>query len=107
MSSAQYPSTSWTLLHDAHDPQAEADLREASRRELLERYASFARRWLALECRRRRLPEEAADDCFSRLGEQVMRGTFRGARAEQGRFHSYLRRALRNLVIDWIRENRT
>ncbi len=96
-------STSWTLLANAHDPAASPEHRNDARRQLLQRYQSVVRRYLAGALRGAPGWEDAVDECVQELSVRMMSGAFHGATPERGRFRHYLRSCLSNLVTDYRR----
>jgi RNA polymerase sigma factor (sigma-70 family) len=99
-------STSWTLLHAAHDPAAAAPERSEARQELLLRYLDVARRYLGGALRMEPRRDEAVDELLSDFGVRVMEGALQNASADRGRFRDYLRAVLSNLVKDHHRKKR-
>jgi RNA polymerase sigma-70 factor (ECF subfamily) len=91
-------STLWTEVLGAHaDP---ADAAAAARRRLLQRYSGAVYRYLLGAVRDPDAAEELAQDFALRL----VRGDFRRADPERGRFRDYVKRALVHLVTDYHRE---
>jgi RNA polymerase sigma factor (sigma-70 family) len=99
-------STSWTLLHAAHDPTAAAPQRTEARQELLLRYLDVARRYLGGALRAEPRRDEALDELLSDFGVRVMEGALQNVSAGRGRFRDYLRAVLSNLVNDHRRRKR-
>lgn len=92
--------TLWTLVCQAHQGQ-EADGRQA-RAMLLDRYGGAVRRYLLGALR----DAEAADELTQEFAVKFLRGDFRSADPEHGRFRSFLKTALVHLVIDFHRRRR-
>jgi RNA polymerase sigma-70 factor (ECF subfamily) len=87
-------STWWSVLFEAHRDLAET-AREAQER-LLERYGPAVRRYLLAAVH----DPHTADDLFGEFALRLVRGDFRRARPEVGRFRQLLKVALYRLVID-------
>jgi RNA polymerase sigma-70 factor (ECF subfamily) len=90
-------STWWSVLFEAHGDSAEA-ARVAQER-LLERYGPAVRRYLLAAVR----DEHVADDLFGEFALRLVRGDFRQARPEAGRFRRLLKVSLYRMVIDYQR----
>jgi RNA polymerase sigma factor (sigma-70 family) len=86
-------STQWSLVEQAH--QAEPAARPAQER-LLTRYYPAVYRFL----RHLTGDAEAAQDLGQDFAVRFLRGDFRHARPEHGRFRDYLKAALRHLTAD-------
>ena len=90
-------STQWTLLAQAHagpgDESAEAQ------RRLMLRYCGAAYRYLLAAVR----DENAAMDLCQEFAVRFLRGDFRRAAADRGRFRDYVKTSLRHLVTDFHR----
>jgi RNA polymerase sigma-70 factor (ECF subfamily) len=93
-------STMWTLVHQAH--RGEPEEATAAQRVLMERYSGAAHRYLrgALH------DADAADELFQEFCLRFLRGDFRRADPERGRFRNFVKTALFHLVIDY-RKRRT
>src|SRR5262245_17695173 len=91
-------TTLWPLIEQAHAGPADESA-EAQRR-LLQRYCGAAYRYLlgALH------DEDVAWDLSQEFAVRFLRGQFRQASAERGRFRDYVKAALRNLVTDYHRQ---
>lgn len=86
--------TLWTLLHQAHGSQLDAV--SAAQEHLLQRYGGAIHHYLLGALRDPTL----ADDLFQEFVLRFLRGDFRRANPERGRFRDYLRTALIHLVHD-------
>jgi RNA polymerase sigma-70 factor (ECF subfamily) len=86
-------ATLWSLVCQAH--QGPEDAMRSARQRLLERYGGAARRYLlgALH------DPDAADELFQEFALQFLRGGFRRADPEHGRFRNYLKTVLFRLVV--------
>jgi RNA polymerase sigma-70 factor (ECF subfamily) len=87
-------STLWSVLFQAHAGGGEGD--PAARRALMLRYAGAVYRYLLGAVR----DPDAADELCQEFALRFLRGDFRRASPEGGRFRDYLRAALINLVND-------
>src|SRR3954469_2998338 len=87
-------STWWSVLFEAHAGSAEAA--RAAQGRLLERYGPAVRRYLLAAVR----DPHAADDLFGEFALRLVRGDFRQARPDVGRFRRLLKVALYRMVID-------
>jgi RNA polymerase sigma factor (sigma-70 family) len=92
--------THWTAVVRAHDPAA-ADGR-AARDRLVVRYTAPVYRYLLGAVRD---PDAAADLC-QEFAVRFLRGDFRRAAPDRGRFRDYVKTALVNLVNDFHRKRR-
>jgi DNA-directed RNA polymerase specialized sigma24 family protein len=93
--------TQWTALFQAHRPEGDAAGR--ARRELLLHYHAAVQRYLLGMLRDATAAEELAQDFAVRF----LRGDFKQADPERGRFRDFLKTSLRRLVFDhWGRKQR-
>jgi hypothetical protein len=94
-------STMWTVLAQAHTgPPAEA---AAARQLLIERYGGAVKGYL----RKVVGDPDAADDLAQQFALGLVRGEFRGADPQRGRFRGYVKAVLFHLVSKhWRREKR-
>jgi RNA polymerase sigma factor (sigma-70 family) len=88
-------STVWTLVLQAHKPDEES-LSEAQRA-LMECYSGAAYRYLLGAVK----DEDAAEELFQEFAIRFLRGGFRRADPQRGRFRDFLKAALINLVNDF------
>jgi RNA polymerase sigma-70 factor (ECF subfamily) len=93
-------STLWTLLERAH--AGPADQSDLARKALMHRYAGAAYRYLLGAVR----DEDAAADLFQEFALRMLRGDFHGADPARGRFRSYVKTSLINLVNEHRRQQR-
>jgi RNA polymerase sigma factor (sigma-70 family) len=94
-------STKWSLMsraHTDHSIHAKGDAQQ----ELLERYQGAIRRYLlgALH------DANAADEVFQEFALRFLRGGFRAADPQRGRFRNLLRTALMNMVFTYRKRHR-
>src|SRR5438552_1199877 len=86
--------TAWTLIHQAHGDAADPDtLAQAA---LLQRYQAAVYRYLLGAVRN----PDTADELFQEFALRVVRGSFKRADANRGRFRDFVKTALINLVIN-------
>ena len=93
-------STLWTLMrraHEGHGPEA----RDAQS-VCIERYRRAAYRYLLGAVR----DPDQAEELFQEFAFRFVRGDFRNARREVGRFRDYLRSALSHMIDDHRRSQR-
>jgi RNA polymerase sigma-70 factor (ECF subfamily) len=94
--------TLWSKILDGR-PGADAPQADAQQKQLLLRYYGAAYRYLLAIVRESQAAEELAQDFAVRF----MRGEFRQADPERGRFRDFLKTALRNLARDhWRKQQR-
>lgn len=87
-------STQWTVVFNAHG--GGIDAAQAAQARLMQRYSGAAYRYLLGATRDADVAEELAQEFALRF----VRGSFRNAAPERGRFRDYLKAALSNLVND-------
>jgi RNA polymerase sigma-70 factor (ECF subfamily) len=90
-------STLWSVVCRAH--QGPEDAMRAARQRLLERYGGAVRRYLAGAVRER----DATDELLQEFAYRFLRGDFRRANPERGRFRNFLKTALCRLVVQYRR----
>jgi RNA polymerase sigma-70 factor (ECF subfamily) len=90
-------STRWTLVRKAHGGPGRAE--RAAQDALMERYHGAVYRYLLGAVR----DADAADELFQEFALRFVRGDFRRADPERGRFRDYLKTSLRRLVTDHYR----
>jgi RNA polymerase sigma-70 factor (ECF subfamily) len=90
-------STWWSVLFEAHG--ASPELARAAQERLLDRYGLAVRRYLLAAVR----DPDTANDLFGDFALRLVRGDFRQARPEVGRFRQMLKVALYRMVIDYQR----
>src|SRR5258708_2380538 len=92
--------TLWTLVCKAHQgPDKDG---QQARAALLERYRGAVHRYLLGALR----DADAADELAQEFALKFLRGEFRNADPERGRFRSFLKTALVRLVIDFHRRRK-
>jgi RNA polymerase sigma-70 factor (ECF subfamily) len=90
-------STLWSVVCQAHQGPEEA--MRTARQRLLERYGGAVRRYLAGAVRE----QDAADELLQEFALRFLRGDFRRANPERGRFRNFLKAALCRLVVQYQR----
>lgn len=93
-------TTRWSIIFQAHEGKAE-DVSEAQRL-LMQRYAGAVYRYLLAALR----DANAADDLAQDFAVRFLRGDFRRADPERGRFRNFLKTALQNLIVDHYRRQK-
>jgi RNA polymerase sigma-70 factor (ECF subfamily) len=91
-------STQWTMLFQAHRERGEAA--SAAQKELLLRYYAVVYRYLLGTLR----DEVAAEELTHDFAVRFLRGDFRRADPQRGRFRDFVRSALRHLALDYWRK---
>lgn len=89
--------TSWTLLNKAHD--LESTSIHQARQQLLIKYEQAVRRYLFSAVK----DQATADDLSQEFALRFVRGDFRNAHPEKGRFRYYLKTSLHHLIKDHFR----
>ena len=92
-------NTLWSIVRQAHDGGEAA---RHAQQELLDRYGGAVRRYLLASLRN----EDAADEVFQEFSLKLVSGAFQRARAEQGRFRSFLKTTLFHLIVDHQRRGK-
>src|SRR5262245_15733603 len=93
-------STLWTALRSA--PAESPDAATTRQQLLMERYCGAVYRYLLGALR----DHDAAEDLFQEFAERFLRGEFRRADPQRGRFRDYVKTALIHLVTDYYRAQR-
>jgi len=86
--------TVWSMVYSAHQGSGEAVTR--AQQQLMERYSGAVYRYLMGALRDR----HAADDLFQEFALRFVRGAFRNASPERGRFRDFVKTSLYHLIID-------
>lgn len=95
--------TLWTLVHKAHEGPEAAEIEVArAQEELLQRYTGAMYRYLLGVMR----DPNAADEVFQEFALKFVRGAFRNADPERGRFRDFVKKALWNLIHDYRNKQR-
>ncbi len=88
-------ATHWTMVFQAH--QDSADAVRAAQEKLLRRYCGAIYRYLLGALR----DPDAADELSQEFALRFVKGYFRRANPERGRFRDYVKMALSNLITDY------
>ncbi len=88
-------STLWTLVQQAH--AGAKDAATTAQKQLMQRYMGAVYQYLLGVVRN----EDAAKELFQEFALRFLRGDFRRADPERGRFRDYVKTALRHLVADY------
>ena len=91
-------STRWSVVFQAH--AGPVDTAQAALRLLMQRYSGAVYRYLLGAVH----DPDAAADLAQEFALRFLRGDFRRADPQRGRFRDYLKTALMNLVTDYYRE---
>ncbi len=91
-------STAWTMLHQAHT--GSADAAAAAQQMLLQRYRGAVYRYLLAALR----DPHAADDLTQEFALALVRGDFRKAEPQRGRFRHYVKTVLFHLVSKYRKQ---
>lgn len=87
-------ATHWTVVRQAH--QGGGASVDRAKEELMERYGGAVYRYLLGALR----DGHAADDLFQEFALRFLRGDFRNADPQRGRFRDFVKTALYHLIVD-------
>jgi RNA polymerase sigma factor (sigma-70 family) len=90
--------TIWTMVHNANASQSAG---HEAQSQLIERYGMAVKKYLMASMRN----EDAAAEVFQEFALRLIRGDFRNACSDKGRFRSMIKTALYRLMIDYYRRN--
>jgi RNA polymerase sigma-70 factor (ECF subfamily) len=93
-------STAWSMLCQAHDGTPE--VMKAARRRLMEHYGPAVYRYLLAAVR----SPDAADELYQEFALRFVRGDFKNASPDRGRFRSFLKTSLYHLIVDHQRRQK-
>lgn len=93
-------STQWNLVAQAHREQG--DVRCEAQRLLLQRYCGAVYHYFLTAVR----DADAAEELSQEFALRFVRGDFRRASEERGRFRDFVRTSLRHLIVDLHRHQR-
>lgn len=94
-------ATHWTMVFQAHEETADAV--RAAQEKLLHRYCGAIYRYLLGALR----DPDAADELSQEFALRFVKGYFRRANPEHGRFRDYVKRTLSNLITDYRKRRGT
>lgn len=89
--------TPWSILRRAHDGSDPSIV--WARQALVDRYGGAVRRYLRAVLR----DEESADEVFQEFALRLVRGDFHTADPQRGKFRSFVKTSLYNLIVDYHR----
>lgn len=92
--------TMWSVVRRAHGGDTQAP--QAAQQQLLQRYGGAVHRYALAALRQ----EDAADEVFQEFALRFVRGDFRNAAPEKGRFRSFLKTTLYHLIVDYQRRKK-
>lgn len=92
--------TMWSMVERAHG--ADDQTPRHAQEQLLARYGGAVRRYALAALRN----EDAADEVFQEFALRFVRGDFRNADPEKGRFRSFLKTTLYHLIVDYQRKKK-
>jgi RNA polymerase sigma factor (sigma-70 family) len=92
--------THWTIVRQAHS--GSPDLVTRAQQALMERYSGSVYRYLLGALRDR----HAADDLFQEFALRFVRGAFRNADPDKGRFRDFVKTSLYHLILDYQKRQR-
>jgi RNA polymerase sigma-70 factor (ECF subfamily) len=96
-------STIWEQVARAHGRcETSADSVARAQQVLVERYQGAVRRYLLAALRDR----HAAEEVFAEFALRLVQGAFRNADPEKGRFRDFVKKALSNLIVDYLNRQR-
>jgi RNA polymerase sigma-70 factor (ECF subfamily) len=87
--------TLWSVVRRAHGDRS--DQIRAAQQQILERYGGAARRYLSASLR----DEDLASEAYQEFALRFVRGDFHRADPAKGRFRSFLKTSLHNLIVDF------
>jgi len=93
-------STQWALVFQAH--QGDTEEVEAAQVALMLRYGGAIHRYLLAALR----DPEAAEELDQEFALRFLRGDFHRADPDRGRFRDFIKRAIRNLIVDHYRRRK-
>jgi RNA polymerase sigma-70 factor (ECF subfamily) len=94
-------ATRWSKIFQAH--QGEKDAAGAAQKVLMERYGGAVYRYLLASLR----DADLADELAQEFAYRFLRGDFRRADPQRGRFRDFVKTAVLNLIVDHHRRKKT
>ncbi len=92
-------TTLWSIVRQAHSPDSSGDMTTAQER-IIQCYSGAIYRYLLTVLR----SSDAADEVFQEFALKLLRGGFRNANQERGRFRDYLKTSVLRLATDYHRK---
>ncbi len=92
--------TLWSVVRRAHQP--DRPQAAAAQQDLLDQYGGAIRRYLLGALR----DSDAADEVFQEFALRFVRGDFKNADPERGRFRGFVKTALYHLIVDYQRRDK-
>lgn len=93
-------TTKWTLIYQAH--QGQVEVVTAAQRSLMKRYCGAVYRYLLGSLRN----ADAAEELAQEFALRFIRGDFKRANPDRGRFRDFVKTALYHLMVDYHRRQR-
>jgi RNA polymerase sigma factor (sigma-70 family) len=91
--------TAWSMVQRAHGDHTALPLAQQA---LLDRYGGAVRRYALAALR----DEDAADEVFQEFALRFVRGDFRNADPERGRFRAFVKTSVYRLIVDYQRRQK-
>jgi RNA polymerase sigma-70 factor (ECF subfamily) len=91
--------TAWSMVRDAHRDHTHV---QSAQQRLLDHYGGAVRRY-ALSALRN---EDAAEEVCQEFALKFIRGDFRGANPERGRFRAFVKTIVYRLIVDYQRRSK-
>ena len=91
--------TAWSMVHRAHGDHTALPLAQQA---LLDRYGGAVRRYALAALRN----EDAADEVFQEFALRFVRGDFKTADPERGRFRAFVKTSVYRLIVDYQRRQK-
>ena len=92
--------TLWSVVRRAND---DSDLAGSAQQQLLERYGGAIRRYLLAAVKN----QHVADELFQEFAVKLIKGDFKNANPELGKFRSYVKSILFRMVADHYRKSKS
>lgn len=91
--------TAWSMVRRAHGDHTALPIAQQA---LLDRYGGAVRRYALAALR----DEDAADEVFQEFALRFVRGDFKGADPERGRFRAFVKTSVYRLIVDYQRRKK-
>ena len=92
-------ATAWTMVHRAHGDHTAV---QSAQQALLDRYGGAVRRYALAALR----DEDAADEVFQEFALRFVRGDFKSADPERGRFRAFVKTSVYRMIVDYQRRKK-